>query len=109
MGRDAPGLGSQLQRERSLRSPPDFLSRDAHHHRRYPMHETGVYPFRFLHQLDEREALHDLLPEDRQLQLGEPVADAAMNAEAKRQMLSRAGTIDDEAVGIFNRLGITVA
>src|SRR4051794_14598019 len=102
MDRDAPGHDSQLRRERSLRSPPDFLAWDAHHHRRYAMHEARVYPFRLLHQLDERETLHDLLPENRQLQLGQPVADTAMDAETKRQMLAWTGTIDDEAVGIFD-------
>ncbi len=55
------------------------------------MHEAGVNPFRLLHQFDKREALHDFFPQDCQLQLREPVADAAMDAEPKRQMLPRAG------------------
>ena len=60
------------------------------------MHEAGINPFRFFHQVDDRESLHDLFPQDRQLQFRQAIADAAMNAEPERQMLPGTGAIDDE-------------
>jgi hypothetical protein len=39
--------------------------------------------------LDHREALEDLFPDDPQLHLGQAVADAAVDAEAERQVLAR--------------------
>src|SRR5882757_11396740 len=53
-------------------------------------HEAGIHPLRLANHLDLVESLQHLLPYNLQLQFGEPHANAAMDAEAERQM--RAGT-----------------
>src|SRR5450631_4678636 len=63
-------------------------------------HEAGIRPLRLAHHFDPVEALQHFLPDDLQLQLGEPHADAAMDAEAERQMGAGAGAIDDEVVWV---------
>src|SRR5205085_5882576 len=72
-------------------------------------HEAGIDPFRRAYHLDPVEALEHLLPDDLQLQFGQPHADAAMDAEAERQVRPRPGTIDDELVGLLDRLFIAIA
>src|ERR1700709_2705408 len=73
-----------------------------------PPAELGVDATRFPNHLDLREARQDFLPQDLQLQFGQPVADTAMDAETERQMLPRARAVDDEAVRVFDRLRIAV-
>src|SRR5580692_5391696 len=72
-------------------------------------HEGGANARRLAHDLNRIKAPQELLPKDLQLQLGEAVADAAMDAKAKGQMLPRPLTIDDEAVRFRNRRFIAVA
>src|SRR5215831_7241353 len=61
------------------------LTWDAHRQRPDAMDEIGVDPPRRPHHLDDRKAREDLLPQDAQLQFGEPVADAAVNTEPERE------------------------
>src|SRR5437763_16790296 len=63
--------------------------RDAHRQRPDAVDEVGIGPLRRPHHLDHRVPRHDLFPQDAQLQFGESVADAAVDAEAERQMLAR--------------------
>src|SRR6185437_10840670 len=72
------------------------LRRDAHRHRLEALHEVRVHPLRLADHLDLREAAQDLLPHDAQLHLGQPHADAAMDAEAEGDVLARPLAIDDE-------------
>ena len=44
-----------------------------------------------------------------QLQLGQPIAHAAMQAKAERQMLPGIGPVDDQFVGVFKLFFITVS
>src|ERR1700733_13940374 len=55
------------------------------------------------------EALHDFLPDDLQLQLGQPDSDAAVNTEAERNMRARPRPVDDEFVRTLDDLVVAVA
>jgi hypothetical protein len=70
---------------------------------------SWIDPLRFAHHLDPVKTLQHFLPDDLELQFGEPHADAAVNAEAERQMGTRAGAIDDELVGPFDPFFVAVA
>src|SRR6267142_6220598 len=72
-------------------------------------HETGIHPLRLAHHLDLVETLQHLLLYDLQLQCGEPHADAAMNAEAERQMRAGPGAVNDEIVGILDAIFVAIA
>src|SRR5205823_12666407 len=71
--------------------------------------EVGIDALRRSHDLDDRITLHDLFPQNAQLQLREAIADAAMDAEAEGQMLPRPCAIDDEVVRVLDRVWIAVA
>ena len=71
--------------------------------------EVGVEPGRLADDVNFKPALQDFLPEDLQLQFGEPIADATMNTGPERQVLARLGTIDDETVGRLDRILVAVA
>ena len=83
--------------------------RDHHRHRGEAVHEVRLRARRLAHHLDHREALQDLLPQDLQLQLGQAVADAAVDAEAEGQVLARPRAVDDEGVGLLDRCLVAVA
>src|SRR6185312_7144136 len=57
--------------------------------------EAGIHPLGLVDHLNLVEALEDFFPDDLQLQLGKTHADAAMDAEAERQMRARPRAIDD--------------
>src|SRR5262249_26416203 len=57
----------------------DTSSRDADRQRFVALDEARKHPARLLDHLDSVEALENLFPDDFQLQLGEPHADAAVN------------------------------
>src|SRR5450432_3590248 len=57
--------------------------RNPHRHAAVGPQEAGGEPNRFSHQLDGREALDDLFPDDAQLHLGHPHPDAAVDPEAE--------------------------
>ena len=71
--------------------------------------EVRVEAFRRSHDLDVEIAGEDLLPKDSQLEIREPVADAAVDAGAVGEVLARLGAIDDEGVGIVDRGFVAVA
>ena len=52
------------------------------------LHEDGIGALGLFEQPDLGEALEDLFPDDGELQLGQAVADAAVDAEAERQMVA---------------------
>src|SRR6201995_3287838 len=70
--------------------------------------EGGIDPLRLTHHLDPVEALEHLLPDDLQLQFSEPHANAAVDAEAERQMGAGPGAVDNEVVGILDHFFVTV-
>src|ERR1700759_5562803 len=71
--------------------------------------EGGIDPLRLADHLDPVEALEHLLPDDLELQLGEPHADAAVDAEAERQVDAWAGAVDDELIRPLDHFLVTVA
>ena len=73
------------------------------------MHEIGLGAHRFAHHLYARETLEDLLPQHGELQFSQTIADAAVNAEAEGDVLARPRTVDDETVGLLDRIRIAVA
>src|SRR5581483_8622164 len=67
------------------------------------------HPLGLVDHLYSVEALEDLFPDDLQLQLGQPHADAAVDAEAERQMRARPRTIDDELIRSLDRFLVAIA
>src|SRR6185437_14535522 len=65
--------------------------------------------FRFADHIDAREALEDLFPQDAQLHLGDAIAHAAMNAEAKRNMMAGPVAVDAEFIGPLDHLFVAIA
>src|SRR3984957_13181893 len=68
--------------------PP--LGRNAHRQRGVSLDKAGIDPLRFADHLDRVKSFQHLLPDDLELQFGQPHADAAVDAEAERQMRARA-------------------
>src|ERR1700748_3430641 len=71
--------------------------------------EIRIEPLHRPCNLETQIALQDLLPEDAELLLGEAVADAAMDAGAKGQMLPHLRPLDDELVGALDLVIVAVA
>jgi hypothetical protein len=80
------------------------MHRDADWHRAHAVDEVRVGAARRRQHLDDPMTRQQLLPQDAQLQFGEPIADAAMDAEAEGQMLARPRPVDDEIVRILDRV-----
>src|SRR5690348_7127366 len=98
--RPSPGRCPPARRAARPGRRGDVSPRDAYRQGADAVDEVGVDPLRLADDLDLREARQDFLPQDLQLQLRQPIADAAMDAEAKRQVLARPSAIDDEGVGV---------
>src|SRR5436189_998398 len=62
--------------------------------------EVGVVPHRLADDLGLELALQHLAPQDLELQLGEAVADAAVDAGAEREVLAHLRALDAERVGL---------
>src|ERR1700743_2042418 len=92
--------------ERDWRSPSRG---DAHRQGLIAFDEARIHPLGLVHHLNLGEALEDFFPDDLQLQLRKPHADAAVNAETERQMRARPRAIDDEFVRALDRLLVAVA
>src|SRR5438477_9785590 len=109
------GAGFNPSLARALQSParmePAASGRDPHRQRRITVHEVRQHALGLADHLDlEIEvALQNFFPHDLELQLGQPVADAAMNAKAERNVLARVLAIDDEVVGLLDHVTIPVA
>src|SRR5438128_325846 len=85
------------------------LVQDSDRQRTYPANKIRIEPRRRTHDLETKLALQDFLPENADLLLGEPVADAAVDAGAERKMLARLGAVDDELVGALDLVLVAVA
>src|SRR5215212_7786981 len=85
------------------------LTPDQHRQRADAADEIRVEPDRRSDDLDVEVAFQHLLPQDFQLHLGQAVADAAMDAGAERQVMTRPRTADDEALGLLDRRLVAVA
>src|SRR5437867_7022526 len=62
--------------------------------------EVGVESHRWSHDLDLEIACQDFFPKNTELQLGQPVADAAMDAGTERQVMARPRAADAEGLCI---------
>src|SRR5882672_11733508 len=71
--------------------------------------EIGIEPLRRPHDLEAKVPLQNFLPENPQLLLGEAITDTAMDAGAKRQMLTRLRAIDDEFVWSLDLVLVAIA
>jgi hypothetical protein len=59
--------------------------------------------------LHHHPALQYLLPQDAEMHLGQPIADAPMNPEPERQVLTRPRAIHQELVRPVDRVFVAVA
>jgi len=93
----------------------EALSCDLHGQKVVAFDEARVRPLGFANDFNLLETLQDLFPDDLQLQLRKSHADAAVYAEAERQVVARPLAIDDEqealrratqAVEDLNALGL---
>src|SRR6185437_14185962 len=73
------------------------------------LHEARRDAAGFAGEFDVREAFHDLFPDDLELQFRQAIADAAVNAEAERQVLAGARAIYQIGVGVFDHFVVAVA
>src|SRR5438034_2664449 len=64
--------------------------------------EIRIEPLRRAHDIEAKVAVQNFLPENPDLLLGEPVADAAVDTGTERKMLPRFGAIDNEFVRAFD-------
>src|SRR4051812_41938322 len=64
------------------------------------MDETRSNPLGFARDVRPQPALRHFIEQHRDLQLGQPRTDAAMDAVAERQMASSIEAIDDDAVRV---------
>src|SRR6185437_8344718 len=87
----------------------EALSRNAYRYLGDAEYKIGHQPFRFADHIDAREALEDLFPQDAQLHLGDAIAHAAMNAEAKRNMMAGPVAVDAEFIGPLDHLFVAIA
>src|SRR6185437_836974 len=71
--------------------------------------EAGIDSLRLADYLDPVEPLQHLLPDDLQLQFRKPHADAAVDAEAEREMIAGARPVDDELPGTIDHFLVAVA
>src|SRR3954452_17765918 len=85
------------------------LPGNAHRQGLVTFHKARVYSLWLANNFNGVEPLQHLLPDDLQLQLGKPHAHATVDAEAERQMGSRAGAVDDEVIGVLDYLFVAVA
>src|SRR3984893_12686366 len=85
------------------------LTRDPHRQFADPVNEGREHALGLADDLDSWQPIEDFLPKNLQLHFGQALADAAVNTEAERQMLAWTGAVDDEAVGVFDRLLVAVA
>jgi len=91
------------------RTAQTTLCRNSHFHLGNAVNEVGISPFRSVHHLDWRKPFQDFLPQDRQLHLCQPIADAAVNTEPEGQMLPGPRAVDDKTIGVLDLLGVPVA
>src|SRR5512135_2216736 len=84
-------------------------NRDAHRQLGIAEHEVGRHAFRLADDVDARETLHDLLPQDAQLHLRDAVAHAAVDAETERDVMARTLAVDDELVRPLDRFLVAIA
>ena len=97
------------RRRCSICIPPLGVRRRSHRQRADRVQEVRVGVDRLVQHLDLQVAAQHLLPQDAQLQLGQAVAQAAMDAEAERHVLARPLAIDDELVRLLDLLLVAVA
>src|SRR5450631_4368987 len=71
--------------------------------------EARIYPLGLGDHLNFVEPLQDLFPDYLQLKLGQSEPNAAMNTEAKGDVGTRPGAVNDEVVGTLDDLLVAVA
>src|SRR6516225_8922718 len=108
--RISSGMAREMgSRQRQARM--SWLRSRAYADRQFPdaADEVGVEATGRSQHLDLELALQDLLPQNSQLQVRDPVADAAVDAGAIGKVLTRLGTVDDEGIGIVDGALVAVA
>ena len=73
------------------------------------VHKTRWCAYFWTHYFDSLETPLDFFPQHSELHFRHTVAHAAMQAEAERNMIARAFTIDKKLLGIFNAALVAVA
>src|ERR1700733_3013822 len=101
----APGSGPAICLCGTLRAS----AADAHRQGLVTLHKARIHPPGLSDHLNMVEALEYLFPDNLQLKLRQPDPDAAVDAEAERDMGARPRPIDDELVGTIDRLLVAVA
>src|SRR5258705_10654438 len=81
---------------------------DAHRQGFVAFDKAGIHPLGFVDHLNIIEAFQDFLPDDLQLQLGQPDPDATMNAEAEGEVGARSRPVNDEVVRAIDYLFVAV-
>src|SRR5436305_3145334 len=71
--------------------------------------KARIDPLRLADHLDIVEAFQDFLPDDLQLQFGEPQAHATVDAEAEGDVGARPRAVNDKLVGTLDRFFVAVA
>src|SRR5262245_7873167 len=104
-----PAWEASTSRGSDAAGAPAWLAGDPHRQRLDPAQEVRVGTLRRAHHLDREVTLEDLVPQDLQLDLGQPVTHAAMNARAERKVVPRPGPVDHEALRIVDDLLVAVA
>src|SRR5262247_1301759 len=99
-----PAWEASTSRGSDAAGAPAWLAGDSHWQRLDPAQEVRVGTLRRAHHLDGEIALEDLVPQHLELHLGQPVAHAAVDAGAEREMMPRPGTVDHEAFRIVDDL-----
>ena len=84
------------------------LGGQADHHLAVAADEVRLDALGLGQDLDVVEAGEQLLPEDPQLELGEPAAHAAVGADAEGEVVAGVAPVDDEAVGLLEAALVAV-
>ena len=82
---------------------------NAHPHLREAVDEGREDPLRLAQNLDRPASPQNVLPQKLQLHLCEVFSHAAVDAEAEGEVLTRAGTVDEETVGFLDCVFVAIA
>ncbi len=98
-----------LTEDRSRTARLSIAMRDDNLHRLISLDEGRGHAPGLFHDLDLRKPRQEFFPEYAQLQFGQAVADAAVDAEAEGQVLAGPLAVDDVGVRVLDHLIVPVA
>src|SRR3954451_7071025 len=73
------------------------------------LHKARIHPLGLLDHLNVVKPPEDFLPDDLELQFGEPKPDAPVNTETKGNVSARPRPIDDELVRTIDDLFVAIS